>query len=196
MDKVRLLLVLFTIGTAVGPLAGVVVVYRNNLLGLVVPPEIGNGSFSNLVTGNAPNGSPGEGPNAANGSLGQGPFGLPQYVSMQSDPTSRSYSMTFNFTNPLNFDLTLNSMSANVEDAQDGFPLGPVSLSSPVHLVAGETSLITVNGTWTEDAANHLATVHAGAKTFDVDLVGLHVDMGGVNLQLNDRMTIPNVPIP
>ncbi len=196
MDKVRLLLVLVTIGTAVGPLAGAMIIYRNNLAGLVVPPEIQNGPFSNLVTGNAPNGSPGEGLNGANGSLGEGSLGPPQYVSMQSDNVSRSYTMTFNFTNPLNFDLTLNSMSANVEDAQDGFPLGPVSLSSPVHLPAGETSLITVNGTWTEEAANHLATVHAGAKTFDVDLVGLHVDMGGVNLQLSDRMTIPNVPIP
>jgi hypothetical protein len=209
MDKVRLVLVLLTIGLAVGPLAGVAVVYRNNLLGLVVPPEIGNGHFSNLVAGNspygnlpglfagnAPNGTIGQGPNSVNGSLGGGSSGPLQFVSMQADNASRSYSMTFNFTNPLNFDMTLSSMSANVEDAQDGYPLGPVSLSSPVHLAAGETSLITVNGTWTKEAADHLATVHAGARTFDVNLVGMQVDMNGVNLQLNNQITIPNVPIP
>ncbi len=51
-------------------------------------------------------------------------------------------------------------------------------------------------GNWTEGAIDHFRTEHAGAKTADVDLVDMMVDAGGVNLQLSNRQTVPNVPIP
>lgn len=54
MDKVRLLLVLITIGTAAGPLAGALVGHCSNLFCLFVPPEIENGPFSGLLAGNGP----------------------------------------------------------------------------------------------------------------------------------------------
>jgi hypothetical protein len=188
MDKVRLLLVLITIGAAITPLIGEVVVYRNNLLGLFIPPQITNGPFSSLTGGAT---------DTNGGNPSQGQLGPPQYVNSTVDPASRSALITFNFTNPFNYDLTLNSMSADVQDHQDSFPLGHVSLTSPVSLVAGQTSLLAVNFTWTQDAMNHISAAHPGAKTVDVDLIGLQIDFGGINFQLNNNpITVPNVPIP
>ena len=39
LDKVRLILTVITIAINVVPIAGILLVYQNNLLGLVVPPE-------------------------------------------------------------------------------------------------------------------------------------------------------------
>src|SRR4030066_205330 len=51
MVRVRLLLTLITLAIAVGPLAGVIIVYQNNLLGLIVPPELMKIMKGNFVTG-------------------------------------------------------------------------------------------------------------------------------------------------
>ena len=57
MDKVRLALVLITIAITVGPFLGVLIVYRNNLPGLIIPPQMNqllNGGLPGIsdVTGN------------------------------------------------------------------------------------------------------------------------------------------------
>jgi len=40
MDKVKTALTLVSIAIIVGPIAGAVFLYRDNLLGLVVPPQV------------------------------------------------------------------------------------------------------------------------------------------------------------
>ena len=42
MDKVKIALTVLSILIVIGPLVGVAYVYRDNLLGLVVPPQIKN----------------------------------------------------------------------------------------------------------------------------------------------------------
>ena len=52
MDKVRLALVLITIAITVGPFLGVLIVYRNNLPGLIIPPQMNqllNGDRKSVV---------------------------------------------------------------------------------------------------------------------------------------------------
>ena len=180
MQKVKIILTLITIITIVGPLAGELILYRNDLSGLIIPPEI-----ANLVNGGL-----------TNGSLVTGePLKPPQLVSSLYDPISRTINFSFNFTNPFKFDLTIKSMSANVECTQHGYPLGQVSLANPAHLDTGETALIPVKGTWTEEAVELFATAHAGAKTINVDLTGLNVDISGINLNMNEKITVPDVPL-
>ena len=53
MDKVKIALTILSVAIVVGPLIGIAFVYRDNLLGLVVPPQIKsliNGGDSNGLT--------------------------------------------------------------------------------------------------------------------------------------------------
>jgi hypothetical protein len=40
MQALGLILILINVGAIVGPIAGVVLIYRNNLQDLVIPPEV------------------------------------------------------------------------------------------------------------------------------------------------------------
>ena len=173
MDKIRLLLTLITLAIAVGPLAGVLIVYQNNLLGLIVPPELIKIMNGNFFTEKS--------------------FQPPKFVGSQYDAASRTVTLTFNFSSP--FNMTFNSMSANVECAVHEVLLGHAALGKPITVRANETAMVTVTCTWTEDAISHFQSAHAGAKSIDVDLVGLSINVKGINIQMNDRIRIPNVPI-
>jgi len=176
LDKVRLALILITLVIALGPILGVVIIHRNNLLELVVPPnvtDILNGAFS------------------TDGSLEP-----PTFVESEYDVVSRTVSLTFNFTNPFKVGMTINSMTANVECAADNFLLSNALLKQPVKLSAGETARITIVGMWTEGALNHFQTAHPGEKTIDVNLVGLVVDFDGIRVEMNEPVRVPTVPTP
>jgi hypothetical protein len=180
MQKVRIILTLITIITIVGPIAAELVLYRNDLTGLIIPPDL-----LSLINGNGTN---------ETGIIGQ-PIKLPQLVNADYDPTTRTVSFSFNFTNPFKLNLTLNSMTANVECAQHNFALGNMALANPVLLGPNETVLIPVTGSWTEEAMEHFKNEHAGATTIDVYLTELNVDVSGISLKLPDKYPVKNVPL-
>ena len=87
MDKVKIALTLLTIAIMVGPLAYVVYTYRDNLVGIVFPPE-----FSNLINAQDLTNTTA----LADNFQMPTPVGEPQYF-----PENQSYAFAFNFTNPL-----------------------------------------------------------------------------------------------
>jgi hypothetical protein len=175
LDKVRLILTVITIAINVLPIAGILLIYQNNLLGLVIPPEINKIMNDNPITEES--------------------LGNLTLVDSQYDATSRTVALTFKFTNPFKFDLSVNSMFADVQcDAHD-FPLGHATISNPVDVRAGETATIDVVGTWTQDAISHFQTAHAGAQNIDIELVGLAINVNGISVQTDERVKIPNFPI-
>ena len=174
LDKIRLILTVITIAISVVPVAAILLVYQNNLLGLIIPPEL-NEIADNLMSSGGANG------------LELKPVGPPQY-----DEASRTVTLTFQFKNTFPVDLSINSMSGNVECAAHSFPLGTVTLDKPVSIGVGETKTIIVLGTWTEEAIGHLQTAHTGEETIDANLVGLTVDVKGIQFQMNQSIEIPN----
>ncbi len=170
-------LILITIAISLGPILGIIVIYRNNPQELVIPPnvtEILNGSY-----------------------FTKGSLTPPKFVGSQYDVASRTMTLTFNFTNPFKFDMKINSMSADVVYAADNYPLGPALLKTPVQLPAGQTALITIVGTWTQDGVNHvLSVVNPGAENIAVNLVGLVIDLDGIKVHINEPVQVPNVPMP
>jgi hypothetical protein len=178
MDKVRLLLTLITIAIIVVPIVGMLLAYQNNLLGLFIPPEINE--IADKMSGGGTNGAGLEPPTMV---------GEPQY-----NEATRTFSVTFQYKNTLPFDITIKSLSGNIECYEHGFTLGNASLSKPVSIDAGETGTLTVLGTWTSEAINHFHTAHAGEETVDVVLVDSAVDISGIQLQMNEgqRMQVPN----
>jgi hypothetical protein len=175
LDKVRLILTVITIAINVIPIAGILIIYHNNLLGLVVPPEI-----NNLIN---------------DGVIPKDPLENFTFVDSQYDAASRTVTLTFEVTNPLKFDLTVNSMSADAQCDAHHYPMGHVAISNPVDIHAGETATINVAGTWTQDAINHFQTAHAGAQNIDIELTGLSIDVNGVSVQTDEVVKIPNFPI-
>ena len=174
MNKMRLILTLITVAIVVIPIVGVLLANQGNLMGLFIPPEV-NEMAEDLMGGGGP-----EAPALE-------PVGEPQY-----DEASRTVTLTFQFKNTFPFDITINSISGNVECAAHGFHLGIVTLDNPVSIDKAETKTITVLGTWTEEAISHFQSAHAGEETIDANLIGFTVDVKGIQFKMNQRMELPN----
>ena len=94
MQLLALVLVLVNIGAVLGPVAGVAIIYRDNLAGLVVPPEV-----TQLV-------------NETTSAASQ--IQLPQLLNYTYDQNAKTVTVVFTFTNPLSLNVTVNSLAADV----------------------------------------------------------------------------------
>ncbi len=175
MQILGLILALISIGAVAGPVAGVVLIYQNNPVEMIVPSEI-----EDLIAG----------------SFGADePFELPQYVSSSFDPSTQTLTATFSFANPFELDLRVNSLSADVKCAIHAFNLGNAELVDPVPIDAGDTALIPVVFKWTQAAEDHFLTAHSGATSIDIELVNLGVDVSGITIETPESVSV-NVPLP
>jgi len=170
----RLILALVSMLVIVGPLGATLIAYSGNLSGVYTPSNINK--LTNLLSN-------------------QSGLQMPNVTSSWCNVTSRTFCLLFNFTNPTATDLTLVSLSANMTDHSDGYPLGPISLPNAVSAGADQTVTFQMTGTLSEEAALHVATAHAGQNSFDVDLSNVNINYAGLMLQLNGTSTIDNVAI-
>ena len=181
MDKIRLILTLVTIAIVIIPIVGMLLAYQGNLLGLFVPPEI-NQMADDFMGGDGDNGPGLEPPTMV---------GEPTY-----DEEAGTFSATFEFTNSFPIDITINSLSGNIECVEHHFTLGNANLSDAVNIDAGETGTLTVNGQWTDAGKLHFRNDHASEEFVDVVLSDLAVDISGVQLQMEENqmgeMQVPN----
>ena len=182
MDKIKLILTLITIAITVVPIVGVLLTYQDNLVGLFVPPEI-NEIADKFSGGGGGGGS--DGPQVE-------PVGPPQY-----DPVSGTIRQSIEFKNTFPIDITLKSMSGNVQCVEHGFDLGVTSIEDPVSIPVGETRTVTLLVNWTDGAEGHLKSLHATEENVEVTLVNVGVDISGIQISLDQnamdqRMEIPN----
>jgi hypothetical protein len=186
LQLVGIVLLLISIGTIVGPVGAVVVMYSANLPELVIPVELtnGNSTIAQLINGIG-----------NNNTSDQNSFLRPVFVGAEVDNVGRTFTVTINFTNTLGFDLTLNTLSAGIVCPKHNFQVGNVSINSPVTLVSGETTQITVSGLWTQDAENHFTTQHAGQTSINIDLVNLTLDVNGITVHQTEPVNISGVPL-
>ena len=120
--------------------------------------------------------------------------GEPQY-----DEASHTFSVTLQFKNSFPVDITIKSLSGNIECVEHGFHLGNASLSEPVSIDSGKTGTLTVVGTWTQDALGnngHFKTEHGNEETVDVVLVDMAVDISGIQIQLDQNQMDQTMQIP
>ena len=217
MDKVRFALVLITIAITVGPFLGVLIVYRNNLPELIIPPQMNqllNGGLPGIsdITGSNSSQSGQTGNQTSDiinfiDSLisGNGPMSsdisqiIPEPPVIQYDPVTRTFTATFEMNNTSPFNMTLKSINGTVECDEHHFPIGPVNLKEPVTLKAGEISTVTVTGQWSEEGINHLETYHTGQQSVSCSLVNAVISatsMGiTVNLPAPDSISLGEIPL-
>jgi len=175
MHILGVLLILVYAGAIAGPVAGVAVVYSNNPVEMIVPPEVQEIVTSTINT--------------------EKPIELPQVVSSSYDPATQTVTAVFRFANPFNVDLRINRLSADVECTSHAFALGHADLRSPVEINKGATAMITVVFLWTQTAEAHFVAAHTGATTIDINLINLGVDVSGITIQAPESLKV-NVPLP
>lgn len=195
MQAIGVILLLISIGTIVGPVGAVVVMYRDNLPALVIPPEIKdlmNGN-SNLLANNAVTD---DSSTNQNGTADIGPMGfvMPTFVSATVDAPTRIFTVTVNVTDFLNYDLTLNTINATVENSQDGSKLASIHLSSPVLISAGKFEFVTVSGQWSQ-AAEDFYNSHPDATSINVRLTNVAIDVNGIVVQTTEPINVGAVPL-
>ena len=175
MDKVKTALTLVSIAIIVGPIAGAVFLYRDNLLGLVVPPQV-----KSLLKGNS------------SGSQFQPPIsvGEPQY-----NPTTGTGTLTFNFTNTLTNAVSIDKLSGEAISTEYGLTLGNISLSEPINVAPGETATITASGIWNQQAISQFEAQNPGVKSVNVSLENLNVDVAGINLEMTNGSNVGQLPL-
>jgi len=194
MQAIGIILLLISIGTVVGPVGAVVIMYRDNLAQIVVPPQINDifSGNSSLISDNFNtnyNNETGPGNLDASGII------APVIVDKQIDIVSRTFTLTVNFTNTFNFNLTLNQFSAGVVCSQHNYPLGNVQLSQAVEIDAGQTAQLLISGLWTQDAESHVVSGHGGASQIDANLVDVTIDVNGITIQQSEPVSIGSVPL-
>ena len=195
MHALSVVLLLISIGTIVGPIGAVAIMYRDNLVQLVVPPQISNliNGNNNVMQDNGNNNNNNDNGNNGNNNSGGGGLINPVFVGAQINSEARTFTVTVNVTNSFSYDLTLNSINATVESSQDNYQLGTISLTTPVTILAGQTSAVTVSGAWTQDAENYVLNNYGGATSIDVNLVNTTVDVNGIVIQETQPINIGNI---
>jgi hypothetical protein len=177
LQLLGLILVLINIGAVVGPVAGVGLMYQDNLVGLVVPPEV-----EKIVSETLSNSME---------------FELPKYLDSTYDVALRTASIRFSFVNPFNFDLSINSVSANVECTQHQFHLGQVAFGDPVELKMDQEVIIVIVFSWSQVAEAHFLNEHPQASSVAVDLTNIVIDVSGITVETPERVSLPlEIPLP
>jgi len=190
MNKVKILLTLLTIAITVTPIVVEVLIYRDNLLGLIIPPEI-----TDLINGDN-NSSNSIGNNNVIDKLLNSQFELPKPVGdPQYDPETRTLSATFSFTNPLQTPISIDKVSSGIVSHDDGFFIGNLTIDEPIRLDPGQTADITITSILSDDAVDYLKDKAEDQDSINIDLIDLNVDLAGIQVQL-DKQNIGDISIP
>jgi len=224
MQTLRIVLVLISIGCIVGPIGTVVIMYRNNLSQMVITPQIqqllpsnnnsnnnGNNNNNNSNNNNFPSGNNNSGNNNNNGNNNSnnnsGNNGnnsnnnnnsggvSPVYVSGQINTIQKTITLTFSVNNGLNHDTLVNSMSGTLEITANQYTLGTVSSSSPVTILSGQTGIVTVSGTLTQNGLNYLNDHYSHIDSLDVTVVNGQMTEDGITNQGAQSQDIGNIAI-
>ena len=111
------------------------------------------------------------------------PAGQPQF-----DPATGVYTFSFKFTNPLDNEISVDRISADVHCKDHGLALGSVSIKQPMTIQPGETVTIDASGMWTQQALDHFSVYHSGPEDDDINVSfrDLNVDLAGIQIQLGE----------
>jgi hypothetical protein len=168
MNKIKVALSILTIVIIIGPLLGVVLVYRDNLIGLVLPPSIPGMdglTNSNLDMSSLADLNPIQ------------PIGDPTY-----NEVTGALDYPFNFTNPLPNDISIDDLSADVF-ASDGTMLGTISISNAINVAPGESAVVDVQGNMDPQLMRQYQDQLAQGN---IQIENLNVTVGGITLHIDN----------
>jgi hypothetical protein len=119
---------------------------------------------------------------------------LPQFVSATPDVSGQTVTIVLSYTNPFDYDLMIDSISADIECSLHGFTLGHASLVQPTNIAAGATSDVVIRCDWTQAAVDHFHAEHAGATSLAAKVMNVTIKVNGITVQSDQAYPI-DVPI-
>jgi hypothetical protein len=175
MDKVKVALTLLSIAIVVGPLGFMVYEYRDNLLGIFIPPE-----FQSLLGGSGSNSQ--QSSSTSNIAKSLSNFQMPQAIGSPAyNTTTGAFNYPFNFTNPFDFPVALNQFSAEVVGPNNE-TLGNVAIQ-PINIGAGQNAVINVAGNLSQSAVNQLESEFQSGN-LNVSLKNVTVNVAGITVNI------------
>ncbi len=190
MQAIAIILLLISVGSIVGPVGAAVIVYRDDLSQLVITPQIRdimNGNSNIFPQGNNMNQN-------SNGDSGLGGLMSPTFISAQSNLATQTFSAVFSITNSFNYDLTLNSFSANALISLQQIPAASISLANPITVPAGQTSQLTLTGQWTQQAQDYIIANYPTSTSIDIFVKDVTINVNGITVESSGTIEIGNVP--
>jgi hypothetical protein len=190
LQVIGIVLLLLSVGLIAGPVGAVVYTYRDNLSGLIIPDQakgVLNGDASFILNDNVKSVNGGEDPSDILNS-----FVTPTFVDATVDKTQNTFAFRVNVTNPLKYDLTLNELSTNVQSLE-GQTLASVTLAHPITMAAGESTIVEIDGTWTQ-AGDSFITDHWYDTSVTIALANIVVDVNGITVERDASLTV-SLPI-
>ena len=169
MQILGIILILINVGAIATPIAGVILIHSSNISEIIIPPEIEEIISNTINTEES--------------------IEL-QYVSSSYDTSTRTGQATFNFTNPFELTLVLNTISANLECKNHNIALGHAALNDQVQINEKETQELTIKFVWTEIAQTHFLNEHASETSIDVKLEDMQLDISGINIEIPEQVTL------
>ena len=169
MQPLGLFLILLSVGAFAAPVSAVILMHTDDLSEVIIPENLEE-IIANIA--------------------GEEDIKLPQFVTSSVDLDTRSAQVIFNFTNSFEFDLSLNTVAANVRCVDHNVLLGYGELADQVEIEQGETQQIIVNFVWTGDAEEHFLVEHIEETAVDVKLVDIEVDVSGMTVEVPDEVVL------
>jgi hypothetical protein len=180
MNKIKLFLTILTILIAVVPIATHVIIYRENLVGLILPPTLAElffGGTDNLVTADTVDFA---------GMSFSLPILLGDPILLQND----TLRLIYEFTNPLDGKITINAIDADIVCIDHNFPLGTVFID-PAALEPNQTLEFNVTGILTLQALGHITTHHKNQNSINTEFRNFSVDLTGIKITMPQRKLGP-----
>jgi len=147
----------------------------------VVPPQV-----KSLVSGGD-----------STGSQSQPQFQPPQLVGQpQYNAQTGAFTVSFNFTNPLTSEVSIDKLSAEVQSEEGGVSLGSISINQPLQITPGETSNINVSGILSQAAISQFEAQNPGVNGINISLANLNVDVAGVNVHMDQVNNVGQLQLP
>ena len=168
MEKVKIALTLLSIAIVVGPLAGMAFIFRDNLAGLIVPPEINNivnGQIGNVTASNF---------------VSPSLEGEPQY-----NPDTGALNVAFNFTNPLTNQISVDKFLADIKSKDNHALLGNISLVEPINIAPGKNGIIDVAGNLSPELINQIQTQYQDNGKVNIIIENINAEVAGIQFHLD-----------
>ncbi len=176
MQAVGVVLVLISVLTVAAPFAVVAMTYQNNLSELVIPPQV-----AQIVDETFPSGLE---------------FTLPTFVGSSVDSAARAITLTVNFTNPLNYNLTLKEISADVVCREHNITLGHADVGKDMVIPAAQSVEVDIVFAWSQTAEDHFLQNHLDERSIQVNLINATVNVNDIKLKLPEAIEIPfDIPL-
>ncbi len=190
MNKLKWILRLITVCCILIPLIVVGYTYKDNPLGLILPPQV-----LSLMNQNNSNNNQGNGNNSTQALLtqiGVNPNNLqsPQLENITYDNQTGTATLTVNFTNPLT-DKTLDVSSFGVNVAfSNGTQLFTVQLDQPLDVAANQTGNITLSAVASsaqgQTVLQDLASGNQTGDMSDLQFSNLNIDVSGIIVHMDN----------